>query len=106
MTKKQYRDKIGIYYNMPVSYKIVELGDPDNVIMINTTFNMSTVLENMMSDAIDGCKEKGLNGIAGHYDNLRKQMWEQDKVNGYDDIMREINFLILLEKNDDEAHEE
>lgn len=106
MTKKDYIEKRRVLFLTPVSYAINEAGCAENTAIIKATFDMSNILKNALSDAIEGCKAKGLENTASRYEKLRDQMWEQDYLNGHDEIYRQINMLIDMEERDDEAHEE
>lgn len=106
MTKKDYIAARKDLYLTQVSYAINEAGDAKNTAIITATFDMSNILKNALSDAIEGCKAKGFESTARRYEKMRYQMWEQDMLNGHDEISHEINRLIEMEKRDDEAHEE
>lgn len=103
MTKDWYLQERKEIYDAKVSYT---LKDGNAVIgTLDLTFDGANTIKNMMGFAIEGLEADGFSGIAESYRRIRKQLWEQDEANGYEELWHKLNSLLEREAKDDEAQD-
>lgn len=104
MATDRYHETDNALYMSHFTY-IINDGTAENGAKIECTFDMANIIKNMMSDCIQYNKDRGYDATAMKYESMRSQMWEQESLNGFDDIFDELAALIETRNEEDETQD-
>ena len=104
MATDRYHETANALYMSHVTY-IINDGTAENGAKIECTFDMANIIKNMMSDCIQYNKDRGYDATAMKYESMRSQMWEQESLNGFDDIFDELAALRETRNEEDETQD-